>query len=95
MTLPCASGDRLVHRLVEEAKARYPELATRLDAALRLYLTGAVQVRNAHTAIVAAQVVAHHQCRCAEAQYDAPSGLCRHRLAVGLVRRLQTEQDRS
>ncbi len=86
----------LLQREAEDAKQQSPDLAERLDDAVTMSLTGAVEIVDDHAAHVIStshevgtiyQVI-DNRCGCSDAQDHAPDGLCQHRLAVDLTRRV-------
>src|SRR6185295_10535677 len=82
-----------LNQAVAKAHTQRPDLAARIDAAQTLVLEGAVAlgleghatVRSCSDAGVFYEV--NGVCSCKDAQHGAPDGLCKHRLAVGLVKR--------
>jgi len=87
----------LIRREADAAKQQCPELTERIDDAVTMSLTGAVEIVDDHSAHVIStshemgtiyQVI-DNRCGCSDAQDHAPDGLCQHRLAVDLTRRVQ------
>ena len=87
----------LIRREADAAKQQCPELTERIDDAVILSVTHAVEIVDDHAAHVIStshemgtiyQVI-DNRCGCSDAQDHAPDGLCQHRLAVDLTRRVQ------
>jgi len=84
-----------LQHVTDLAQTKLPEtLQSRLAEALTLVQTGHVWLdEDGHTASVHSRSQAdvwhtvNGTCSCADAHYQAPDGLCAHRLAVGLWRR--------
>ena len=84
-----------LQHVTDLAQTKLPEtLQSRLAEALTLVQTGQVWLdEDGHTASVHSRSQAdvwhtvNGTCSCADAHYQAPDGLCAHRLAVGLWRR--------
>ncbi len=79
--------------IAQKAKATLPECHGRVDAAIALVLAGDVELCTDGSALVGSQAdpqksyrVIHGQCECPDF-VRAPAEFCKHRLAVGLLRR--------
>jgi hypothetical protein len=85
-----------VAEIAEKAKQTLPECNGRVDAAVKLVLAGDVEPLDDGTTRVASQShgqVVYHvvngECTCKD-YHKAPSGWCKHRIAVGLHKRATT-----
>lgn len=79
--------------IAQKAKATLPEANGRVDAAVAIVLQGDVELLHDGSALVGSQAdpakvyrVEHGQCECPNF-VRAPAEFCKHRLAVGLLRR--------
>lgn len=89
-----------IRRLVEKGKATRPELASRMEKAAMIVLFRSVELTDAqhHEYRVESEAEegrfyrVNGVCECADFIHRAPSGFCKHRLAVALVERATAEQ---
>src|SRR5215510_12970645 len=84
-----------VAEITEKAKAKLPECSGRVDAAVKIVLTGDVELQADGTAKVASQSngstvyhVVNGECSCKDFA-KAPHQFCKHRLSAAIVRRAQ------
>jgi hypothetical protein len=92
-----------IRRLVEKGKATRPELATRLEKAAMIVLFRTVEVTDGgrHEYRVESDTTpgrfyrVNGTCDCQDYSHRAPSGFCKHRLAVALVERVQDDAERA
>src|SRR5215468_12786529 len=82
-----------VAEIADKARAKLPECSGRVDAAVKIVLTGDVELQADGTAKVASQSngqtvyhVVNGECTCKDFP-KAPSGWCKHRIAAGLALR--------
>jgi hypothetical protein len=85
-----------VAEIAERAKQTLPECNGRVDKAVAIVLNGDVELLADGTARVASQsqgtteyTVCNGTCECKDFS-RAPSGWCKHRIAAGLLKRVQT-----
>ena len=84
-----------VAEIAEKAKAKLPECSSRVDSAVKIVLTGDVEVQADGTAKVASQSngtttyrVVNGHCDCRDYE-KAPHNFCKHRLSAAIARRAQ------
>jgi len=80
-----------VAEIAEKAKAKLPECSGRVDSAIKIVLTGDVELQADGTAKVASQSnsqtvyhVANGVCSCQDFA-KAPQSFCKHRLAAAIT----------
>jgi hypothetical protein len=94
-----ASADRTAYRatiatIADKARAKLPESASRIDAAVKLVLLGEVTLVPDGTARVGSctdvnrTYTVNGTCDCKDVP-KAPHGWCKHRLSVAITRRVQ------
>jgi hypothetical protein len=84
-----------VAAVAEKARAKLPECNGRVEKAVALVLNGDVELHEGGTAQVYSQsngvssyAVVNGHCDCSDSP-RAPHGFCKHRLAAGILRRVQ------
>ncbi len=88
---------RAVHAVAQRAHEALPLANGRIDRAVEIILTGGVELFEDGHAVVASQSRPHTQyavngiCPCADAESAPHGGLCKHRLAVAILKRARQE----
>ena len=84
--------------IVKSALQVYPESSARIHKAALIVLDGGVNMLEDGKAFVTStggtrSYMVNGHCPCPDAQYNAPDGLCKHRFAKTLYKRMSAKQN--